>query len=390
MSIHAQISLAAQAQLAAQKRNSTVSAIIIALLVCTLMAVILWIISLTSPFKNTEPTVTYNTASTTDEPTTTTNMVNEVVSNPPPPASQLNRVLSADISSPTAVPVSTIIPSEPNITFGNSDEGFEDGYGSSGFSGNGANSFSMNQAISKRCSAQDRIQRLTKEGGKASYEDQVVNALRWLKKTQASNGSWKAQGKPVAMTGLALLAYLGHCETPQSAEFGETVQNAIIYLINVSNKNSGKLATNTDDNHWCYEHAIATYALAEAYSLCKEFKLPMPGLEKAVTTAGNHIINNQHPSGGWDYAYDTTGKRGGDTSIVCWHLQALKACKMTDLEFKDIEKCAKNGIKYLEGAKNGRGTIGYGTNGKNLGHGPTMTPGAALCLQQWKHGQRSS
>jgi hypothetical protein len=43
------------------------------------------------------------------------------------------------------------------------------------------------------------------------------------------------------MTGLALLAYLGHCETPLSEKYGDTVLRGLTYLINIGMSNNGKL-----------------------------------------------------------------------------------------------------------------------------------------------------
>ena len=44
--------------------------------------------------------------------------------------------------------------------------------------------------------------------GDAATEDAVLKALRWLKKTQNSNGSWSPS--PISNTGLAILAFLAH------------------------------------------------------------------------------------------------------------------------------------------------------------------------------------
>jgi hypothetical protein len=384
MSFHATITPEIQAKLNAQKRNASISAIIIAVLICSLIVAILFYIALSPLFKNAESLVSFNPIPITKKELTNPTMKSEVQKKPTSTSSRTSSVIFTKI--PSAVAVTMTQSTLPSLDFGNTSD-FGEGAGigiNEGADGNP--SFSMiPKDISKRCSKQDRVERLTKEGGKEDYEDQVVKALKWFQTTQAEDGSWKAQGKPVAMTGLALLAYLGHCETPASIEFGETVQKAIVYLINVSQRNEGRLASNTANRHWCYEHAIATYALAEAYTLCKGFKISMPGLEKSVSAAGNHIINNQHVSGGWDYAYDTSGNRGGDTSIACWHLQALKACKTTMIEFNGLEKCAKRGIKYLESAENGKGTIGYTPNSSKK----TMTPGGVLCFQQWGKGKRS-
>jgi hypothetical protein len=53
MSIHSQPSPEVQAKLNAQKRNSTISSIIISLLVCALLVAILFYIALSPLFKNT-------------------------------------------------------------------------------------------------------------------------------------------------------------------------------------------------------------------------------------------------------------------------------------------------------------------------------------------------
>ncbi len=252
MSLHAQLSAEAQAKLDAQKRNSTISSIIIALLICALLVAILFYIALSPLFKNTEEMVTYSSGSESEEKIVKPEMNNDVEKNPASPSSSMAKVIAANTPSATAVPVPDQLVTEPSLDFGDGDD-FGDGWGSG--SGNGAGGggtgFGIPASMKKRCSAKDRIERLIKEGGKEEYEDQVVNALRWLQKTQQDDGSWNAQAKPVAMTGLALLAYHGHYETPLSPEFGETVQNAIDYLIANGQKNGGGLATSNANRQWC-------------------------------------------------------------------------------------------------------------------------------------------
>ena len=73
-----------------------------------------------------------------------------------------------------------------------------------------------------------------------------MKGLNWLKSVQDEDGGWGKKdkddtGKPVAgnktspiyrdaMTGMALLAYLGHCELQDSPTFGPTVQKGIDFL----------------------------------------------------------------------------------------------------------------------------------------------------------------
>ena len=391
MALHIQLPPETKAKLTTQRRKSTFASLFIAILLTTLIGVILYFIALTPLFKSSEELISYSPRSDIREEVSKPEVNNEVKRNPPAPSVNIAKVIASTTPSPISIPVPINNIGDPSIDFGNGND-FGSGWGNSeGHDSSlaGGAGFGLPSSLQKRCTAKDRISRLLEGGGKKEYDNQVIEALKWLQKTQSKNGSWKAQSKPVAMTGLALLAYLGHCETPSSTEFGETVQSAILYLINVSQEQDGKLASNLTDKAWCYEHAIATYALAEAYTLCNEFGMMIPHLQKAVLAAGNHIIENQHDSGGWDYSYDTLSSRGGDTSITCWHLQALKACKTTGLTFINLNNTAKKGIDYLGGAKNGKGTIGYGTNGANEKEGPTMTPGAALCLQQWGKGKHS-
>ncbi|MFT5906262.1 MAG: hypothetical protein ACI9E1_001869 [Cryomorphaceae bacterium] len=383
MSLHATTTPETQAKLDAQKRNASISSFIIAVLICSLIVAILFYIALIPIFKSADPMVTYTPNSQPPTPHTPPEFKNDVQKKPSSSASNASNVIVSHI--PAAVAVTITEVDLPSLDFGDSsDFGTSGGIGDNdGTEGNSNTTFIPHDS-SKRCSKKDRLDRITKEGGKEDYDDQVVSALRWLQKKQQADGSWNAQSKPVAMTGLALLAYLGHCETPLSPEFGETVQDAIVYLIANGKKNGGGLATDTTNRQWCYEHPIATYALAEAYTFCKAFKIAIPELEETVVAAGNLIIGNQNVNGGWAYAYETSGGHT-DSSVVCWQLQALKACKTTKLEFNGLEKSAKRGIEYLESCKHGKGMIGY-TPGKKS---TTMTPGGALCFQQWGKGKRS-
>jgi hypothetical protein len=63
------------------------------------------------------------------------------------------------------------------------------------------------------------------------------------------------------------------------------------------------------DRHWSYEHGIATYALAEAYSIIKYGQKKIPRLKEAVMLSVPIIINGQIDDGGWVYAYEGTGAR---------------------------------------------------------------------------------
>ena len=240
----------------------------------------------------------------------------------------------------------------------------------------------------KRCSKEDRLQRLKENGGTPQCEEAVVKALKWLKANQNSDGSWGSSRK-VAMTGFALLAYFGHCETPISEEFGDSCLKGIVYLINVGLQNDGRLANGFTGNSWVYEHAIGTYALGEAATFCKDLKVEVPSLMEITEKAGQFIIENQNSTGGWAYSYERSGGHS-DVSVTGWQIQALKACSHASSNFNGMRACIDDALKYLDKCQNENGGYGY-TGPKPAGEVEyfTLTGVGMLCNQMWGKGNRS-
>ena len=85
---------------------------------------------------------------------------------------------------------------------------------------------SLPKTMQQRCDPKKRIERLRSGGGKDMTEGAIMRGLNWLKAVQDEDGGWgnkdkDDQGNPKktdrnAMTGMALLAYLGHCELQDS------------------------------------------------------------------------------------------------------------------------------------------------------------------------------
>jgi hypothetical protein len=246
----------------------------------------------------------------------------------------------------------------------------------------------LTPSLGKRCSAEDRLQRIRETGGTPECEVAVVSALRWLKANQSPDGSWGSTNK-VAMTGLALLAYFGHCESPNSVEFGESCYRAIVYLTDIGMRNDGRLATNYTAKHWSYEHAIATYALGEAATFCKELKIDVPYLMEVTEKAGQFIIDNQNSNGGWAYLYSVSGGHT-DVSVTGWQIQALKACSHTGIKYNNLSACINRSLKYLESCRDESGSYGY--TGKNPAGSlsyRSLSGVGMLCNQMWGKGSNS-
>ncbi|MGA0334209.1 MAG: prenyltransferase/squalene oxidase repeat-containing protein [Kiritimatiellia bacterium] len=218
-------------------------------------------------------------------------------------------------------------------------------------------------------------------------EPAVMKALEWLRDNQHPNGSWNKDGGSrggfnTGYTGLALLAFLAHGETPASAEFGPTVAKAIRFLVE---NQDAKGVLQPSGAHTGYGHALGTYALAEAYTMTENILLREP-LQRAVKV----IINGQMPNGGYDYDYKKEDRN--DLSLASWQLQALKAASISGVAGPDTKKYLQSAMDgMLSGSKKtdaGR-FFTYSVNGGNV-RGPQKTVSAAGTLALFLSGRGRS
>ena len=157
--------------------------------------------------------------------------------------------------------------------------------------------------------------------------------------------------------------------------------------------NNGKLSTNPADKHWPYEHGIATYALGEASTFCKQGNIPVPNLFEVTTKAAQFIVDNQHKrTGGWEYHYSVDAPRGGDLSVAAWQIQALKACSHAELDIKGLRSAMLKSASYVDSMRCRDGGFAYARANEEphaAGY-RTMTGGGVLCLQMLDKGSLSS
>ena len=270
------------------------------------------------------------------------------------------------ITMPTAT---TVVPNRMG-GLGGMGQGFGAGGAGGMGSGSGGLGFSLPNVMNDRCSAASRAAAMKASGGTPQSEESILKGLQWLKGHQNGDGSF-GQQYPVAMTGLALLSFMGHCERPSSKEFGDCVRKAIDYL--VATGSGGKLAKG-GGNDWVYEHGIGSYALGEAYILTKE-----PKIAETFTKAIKLIVDGQNADGGWVYNFAKSGP--GDTSVTGWQVQALKAAVLSGLKIEGVEQALKKSVDHVERVRGAKG--GYGYTGPQDNHG--TTPIGVVILQIAKH-----
>ena len=251
-------------------------------------------------------------------------------------------------------------------------------------SGNSGNNGMMNAAATSGRSGATKTRLIREGGGNAASELAVAQGLAWLAKQQQQNGSWKFdQGRTddiACATGFALLPFLAAGVTHRKKEekdfkgYDQVVAKGLAVLMKacpLSGANSGKLSGDV------YANAIAALPLCEAFGMTKD-----PALKPYAQAAVNFIARTQGPNGSWGY-----GNSGnGDTSIVGWQIQVLKAAKLTkDLVVDD--RVIQKANKFLDIAAAGSHKSMYGYNDNaNAGPGTALTAVGLLCryyISEW-------
>jgi hypothetical protein len=202
-------------------------------------------------------------------------------------------------------------------------------------------------------------------GATSASEAAVLNALRWLKSIQEEDGSWRLEsggtgggrhgvGAAPAMTGLALLAFLAHGETPNSPEFGYTVETALKWLQGAQEAD-GRFAGR---DGYDYSHSIAAFALCEAYGMTRN-----PLLEPVARRAVSVIVRGQNASGGWTYNCQP-GTRN-DLSYTGWCVQAIKAAKIARITCDGLDESLERAVAGLVANAAPSGGFGYSSPAKS-------------------------
>jgi hypothetical protein len=218
--------------------------------------------------------------------------------------------------------------------------------------------------------APDRSRRALRNGATLDTEVAVKAALDWLADHQEPDGRWSAKahgaGKELlvagrdrmgagieadtGVTGLALLAFLASGHTHQQGEHQSTVLRGLEFLIG-SQQADGSLGGKATSYAFMYCHAIATFALSEAFGMTGD-----PQLADAVLQAVAYTLAAQNPStGGWRY------KPGddGDTSLLGWQIMGLKSAELAGIPIPT--RTRSGALRFLDAASAGshRGLTAY-------------------------------
>ncbi len=250
-----------------------------------------------------------------------------------------------------------------------------------------------------------RMATVLKHGGSEESEKAVENSLKWMASIQEAEGHWSSsrhgggadkidpQGQDRAgggkfadtgVTGLVVLSFLGAGYTHERGPYTSEVRKALNWLIARQSANGSLYgnATRFDQN---YCHAIATFALAEAYAMQKN-PADFPELKNAVRKAVQMISTLQNADGGWRY-----GKGGesseSDMSMFGWQLMALKSAVNAGIPVPEETRLGMT--RFLESRRRGKqgGLAGYRIADKPT---PAMTAEALFCRQMFAIGTNTA
>ena len=248
----------------------------------------------------------------------------------------------------------------------------------------------------------NRSARAERAGASAESEQAVERALDWLARHQDSDGRWDAAtaryddgsakkgdddftahcppgetcfGECIyweadtALTGLALLAYLGAGYTQADGKYAQTVGRGLGFLLKEQKTEGDLRGPSRAVGMYC--HAMATLALCEAYALSRDDRLRKP-VERAV---GFLVRSRARDGMSWRYS---PNEARGDTSILGWAVLALKSAKLVGVAVP--EDTRSGSLAWLEKVSGGtRKGLGRYMPGKPVT--PTMTAEAWVCRQ---------
>jgi len=180
----------------------------------------------------------------------------------------------------------------------------------------------------------------------------------YMKRSQAEDGSWSAGPNArtgPAVTGLALLSFLGAGETHKHGNYKKTVKNGLRRLKQIQDP-AGCFGDAADADH-AANHAIATLAMCEAYGMTGS-----PLFKQSAQQAINYITRERRPA----------------TSVALWEMMALCSARLAGLRVPEFTK--SDALEWLNRATDRRtGVASCASGGVMPATVAGQTAAAVLC-----------
>jgi hypothetical protein len=292
-----------------------------------------------------------------------------------------DKPLKFDGSAVTAIPAGVVPPPEiPQI-----EKSYADPRPPATVSGRAQRVFGYRSDPIRESLMRDNEAYVTVEKSPRSVREAIDLGLKFLQRSQASDGSYPVQAYPTSwagydtnnyqwgkmgVTSLAVLAFLGDGETwlpDQSGKprpYERTVRAAIKWMAQNQNPD-GSFGLNVGDGiNFMYSHGMATLAMCEAAGLSGD-----DFVRQSAQRGIDYIVAHQNECDGWNYYGNTCAQSlsGADASVSAWQVQALYAGREAGLNVpEETLKRAQDMFTKLFNEKDGRVAYSVKNDDKQL------------------------
>ena len=234
---------------------------------------------------------------------------------------------------------------------------------------------------------------------KKRTEDAVEKGLEWLRKTQAPDGHWAAQGGqyPTSMTALAGMCLLMEGSTLKEGKYSDQIRKAVDWFLAGNRQQAngllGDVRNPTESTRYMYGQGFGTMFLASVYGE-EEDEEQRKKLEKTLKKAVEFICkgqtNKKHRKpegkeveiGGWGYVSAADGGNFDEGSVTITAMQGLRAARNAGIPVP--KESIQKATDYLEACTTPKGGVIYsyaGGNGAALNgqERPPLTAAAVAC-----------
>ena len=209
----------------------------------------------------------------------------------------------------------------------------------------------------------------------------VERGLEWLRRTQAPDGHWEAQGGqyPTTMTGLAGMCMLMEGSTLRAGKYSDNLVRAVKWLTARAQPNGliGNPADPSERERYTYGHGFGLLFLASVYGEEEDME-QRKKLEGILTRAVEFCGNAQTNRGGWGYLSAKEGGNFDEGSTTITQLQAIRSAKNAGIVVK--AEIITNATKYLRDCTTPRGGIIYSLSSGGASAGQERTPLTAAAI----------
>ena len=209
------------------------------------------------------------------------------------------------------------------------------------------------------------------KGGGRPYATNIDAGLQWLKNHQDEDGRWDCDGfskhddpssdmcdgpgnatHDVGVTGLALLAFLGDGSTMRSGPYAPVIKKGVNWLRKQQDPATGLFGARAS-HEFIYDHAIAAYAMCEAFGLSG-----YESLRDVAQNGINYLESHRNPYSVWRYQ-PHDGEN--DTSVTGWCIMAYESGEFFKLTIN--KEALKACEQWLDQVSDPSGKHGYQSQG---------------------------